>query len=275
MNRRCMMIFSHPGHELTVLGMLQRFRPHLLFLTRADSCGSTDREDFSYRIVRELGLQHQTSFLGHSEFDFYEAVLEHNVPFFESVLQEILECLDHVRPDDVLGDAFECYNINHDVCRLLIDRAVLDFQHRLAVQLNNYEVPLASFGTPELAQRSLWERSYQSQRIERFRLTAEEIQCKRELLKNVSSQPYISSLISCMHPSRFDFEVRISAEAGRDLTQPMTGPWQSYEDRGRESVAKGKYGQVIHFDGDFVPLVEKFLPSGQPCKSPDHLVSTR
>ena len=47
------MVFAHPGHEFLVAGMMQRYRPQLLYLTRSDS-GAEDSPIERSVIVRQI-----------------------------------------------------------------------------------------------------------------------------------------------------------------------------------------------------------------------------
>jgi hypothetical protein len=68
---RCGMVFAHPGHELPVAGLIQHYRPHLLFLTRSDSAGDLEREELALHGLRQIGLADQTTFFGICEADIY------------------------------------------------------------------------------------------------------------------------------------------------------------------------------------------------------------
>jgi hypothetical protein len=66
------MVFSHPNHEIAVLGTIARTRPHVVFLTDG---GGEDRVAQSRSGLSSYLQQESLHFLNHSEASFYDALL--------------------------------------------------------------------------------------------------------------------------------------------------------------------------------------------------------
>jgi hypothetical protein len=112
-----LVVFSHPNHELAIFGLLQRWRPALLYLTDG---GGADRVAQTQEGLRSIGLLERATFLDHAEASFYEALLERDEAFFRSVAEEIATAVDRWRPERVLCDAVEYYNPVHDLSLPLV-----------------------------------------------------------------------------------------------------------------------------------------------------------
>src|SRR5437660_134019 len=92
------MVFAHPAHEILVAGLMQRHRPHLLFLTRSDSGGDGGREALARAGLERLGLTAQATFLGVSEVESYARALEGDAAYYLRLRDRLLDWLREVRP---------------------------------------------------------------------------------------------------------------------------------------------------------------------------------
>lgn len=105
-------VFSHPNHELAVLGLLRRLQPHVVFLTDG---GGQRRVDETKRGLESIDLLQKATFLNHSERSFYEGLLRKDSAFFSTVAFEVQRVHDRVGADQVICDAVEYYNPVHDM----------------------------------------------------------------------------------------------------------------------------------------------------------------
>src|SRR5439155_25431422 len=103
-----------------------------------------------------------------------------------------------VRPDAVLGDAFEAYNFHHDVARLLLDDAVAGCRRR-GRPVENYEFPLACRPAGEGA--GLVYGRFPSGPSQVLHLTAGEERVKRRLVREVARlDPLIAEAVARFPP---------------------------------------------------------------------------
>ena len=136
---RVAMIFGHPAHELSALGMLQRFRPESFYLTQANSCGEDDREETSRKTLERFDLARNATFFGLSELESYERMLRGDLGWYDRSLEAICDWLREVRPTAAFCDAFEFYNIHHDICSAMTMAAC----RRVGLETDLFHLPLA------------------------------------------------------------------------------------------------------------------------------------
>src|SRR5436190_23642627 len=118
--KRVAVVVSHPAHLLTVLGMLLRCRPAILILNRTVA----GQDEMVRLALRDIDLEEGTTTLGTSEPESYACALAGDHGFHLALGRRIRDWLFRVRPEVVLGDAFEAYSFQHDVGRALLDDAV-------------------------------------------------------------------------------------------------------------------------------------------------------
>ena len=128
------MVFSHPNHEVSVLGTIGRKSPHVVFLT--DGGGEERVRETQEGLSSYLPFEN-LHFLGRSEQSLYDALVNHDREFFWNLAREVREVVDLIRPSEIYCDAIEFYNPVHDMA-LPIVRAALGAREDVAV----LEVPL-------------------------------------------------------------------------------------------------------------------------------------
>jgi hypothetical protein len=230
---------------------MRRHRPHVLFLTRADSAGDTEREMLAREGLERLGLAERAAFLSVSEPDLYRCLLEGDVAPLLRLRRRLLQWLDAVRPNRIFGDAFEVTNVIHDLGRALLDSAWREYCDRSACE--NFELPLVCRTGPEL-----WNLRFQEfpcGPYETIRLTPAELECKLALAEWIGSRRVEAEMARCFFAP--DREVYRAVPARRDYLVPPEGLQLHYDDWGRHQVQRGKYAQPILFAQHFVPLVRQ------------------
>lgn len=250
------MVFAHPGHELTVLGMLQRFHPEMLFVTRADSGESRERENLCRAGLRELKLENRATFLEVSEWDLFRGALTGDVQLFLSIRDRIVNWLRLARPVCVFGDAIEGYNVNHDLVRSALDSAIRCYANEKGWMPENHEIPLACHGHPILAGLPFARFDTGLTPWRYVNLTAAEQRLKRRILNRASAaDKYIAVVIEALNAERFEREGYYPAPSIRQLARPVSGLWPSYEEQGRRMVERGKYQKTILFHEHVLPII--------------------
>ena len=79
------MVFSHPNHEVAVLGTISRLRPHIIYLTN----GGADARVAETRRALQSYKPASVHYLNHSEQSFYDALLRRTSAFYRAIASEI------------------------------------------------------------------------------------------------------------------------------------------------------------------------------------------
>jgi hypothetical protein len=248
---RYAMVFAHPGHELAVAGLLQRYRPHLLFVTRADSGGDVERERLALYGLGQLGLTERARFLSISEPDIYRWLLEGELSPFIELRQNLLAWLEDIRPNKLFGDAFELSNVVHDIGRALLDSAWRDYRESFACE--NLELPLVCRTEP-----GLWNLRFQQfpyGEFETFQLREEETRLKKSLADWAGTQRTEAAGVKDFFS--IEREIFRRVPFNRDYTTPPEGVRLHYDEWNEFQVQCGKHARPIMFAEHFVPIVRE------------------
>jgi len=256
LRKRIAFVVSHPAHLLTVAGMVSRWRPHVLLLTRADAGQGAGQGELIRAGLEMIGLGNQIHDLWIDEAESYRAALAGDFAFHMSAAPRILDWINEVRPDAVFGDAFELTNYQHDVGRVLLD-AVVKRARQLGFDVTNYEFPLscrlARDGAP------LQFGVFPSGRYNQFRLSREELTAKTRIVDwAIRLNKFVADVAPLFPGPGVERFRRVPLD--RDYTVPPQELARHYDDRGREEVAAGRYTHPISFEAHFQPLV-RFLAS--------------
>lgn len=248
---RVAMVFTHPaGHELSVYGLIARFRPRILFVTRGDSDGSTNHEQLACQGLAAFELADNATFLSRSERESYERAFAGDVAYYASWQQAIYQWLEQVKPDVVFGDAFELYNFNHDMVRVVLDGAIRRYS-AAGRTVRNYELALACRTEPELDKIRYQEFPYGHSHV--FSLDTVTDAKKTEVIRRIGLEhPEIAQLLSICPTHRESYR---RVRANRDYSVPPAGLRRHYDEWGQEQVRRGKYAHALLFDEHFVPIV--------------------
>ena len=248
---RVAMVFAHPGHELLVAGLMQHHRPHILFLTAADSGGEAGRAELAREGLDLLGLAGRATFLNFLENESYAWALSGTAEPYRKIGEQILGWLEEVRPTAVFGDAFELSNFHHDLGRALLDGALRRYGERFGLP-QNYECPLVCRTDPNPTRLRFQE--FVSGPFEVFRLSEQELAAKRELVDWVGQRHPGAALATPLFPP-MNQEVYRAVAPDRDYTLAPAGLRRHYDDWGRLQVFLGRYREALLFAEHFVPLV--------------------
>lgn len=244
------LILSHPGHELRVLGWLKEVKPLVIILT--DGSGHTDqpRIALSRKLIEEAGGRLASLCGNYSDQQFYTAILQGDLAFFEQLREEIAETLTAQQIEIVAGDSVEGYNPSHDLCRCLIDAALTELQATTGHTLQNYEFPLVELPTTWSEQDGAWCQ----------RLNAAEQAWKLEQIQQYARQvggtllAEVDEMLSRFGEGILGEEWFSPSASGLNLSEfEQTPPF--YERHGAQQVAAGYYQQAIQFRQHMLPLI--------------------
>ncbi len=250
---RRLFVFSHPNHELAVLGLVRRWRPHLVFLTDG---GGPERVAETRRSLRALDLLSRATFLDHGEGAFYGALLARDADFFRRVADEVAARVRAVQPGEVYCDAVEFYNPVHDICRPIV-RAAL----REAPDAELFEIPLVH-QAPGHGERYVVQRApaRAARGAREVRLTDEELLVKCRARDEIYGclREQMGSVLAAVPPEHLVREQVVPAGSG----WPEPGPERvlRYEWRGARLRERGEIEDVITYAGHYAPVAAALLP---------------
>jgi hypothetical protein len=107
-----LIVTGHPNHELAILGLVQRLRPRLLFLTDG---GSEERVEESRRALAALGLLDRARFLAWTEESLYQALLAQDKAVFAELVAQVRSEVQAYAPRQIFCESIELYNPLHDI----------------------------------------------------------------------------------------------------------------------------------------------------------------
>ena len=246
--KRSLCVLGHPNHEFALFGMMQRSRPHLLYLTDG---GGAHRVAETQRALERTGLADRAVFLNLPETSFYQALLERDFGFYRTVVDAIRRRVRETRPERVYCEAVEFYNPVHDVTLPLV-MAALDGDDAVDV----WEFPL-------IHQTDAGEETYLCQRFpegrtegdEQLTLTPGELAAKLEARAQIyhALRAQMGSVLEALDAEHLSVE---DVGPARDpLRAVASGQVMRYERRGRLLQQRGEVQDVITWADHFVPFV--------------------
>lgn len=237
---RCLLVVAHPGHELRILGWVQRAQPLVLVLTDGSGGAGRSRLESTRRVLKEAGAQPGPVFGRYSDRELYCRLMQNDYEPFLQFEREILECILANRISSVVADNADAYNPMHDLCRYLVNSAVAGAR-RAGSSVGNESFPLIG-----LARRSDREFS------EHLQLTDSEFRIKSEAVRSYEElQEEISGTLQDCPWEWFNSEYL--------YTESVTHPHPAkpyYETYGEERVAAGRYPSVLRYEQHIRPLVD-------------------
>jgi hypothetical protein len=238
-DERAALVIGHPGHELRVHHWLERARPVTFVLT--DGSGHTDRSriDSTTQVIERAGAARGSIYGALSDRALYQAILCADHALFAQLAQELAAALQQERVTCVVGDAAEGVNPGHDVCRLLINAAVVLIQRAGGRRLTNLEFPVEGPpGTcpPEDRAQAIFlhlDDAAYARKLDAARAYPE---LAAELERVFGIHDPQSFRAECIRPVRY----------GLDVAAQFAHPCV-YERYGEKQVAAGVYRDVVRF----------------------------
>jgi hypothetical protein len=142
------LIIGHPGHELRVLGWVRAARPLVAILTDGSGADGVPRIDQTTELLNGSLARRSTLYGVASDREMYRAILEQDLDYFVALSDRVADELCEHRIECVAGDSIEGYNPTHDLCSLVIDRAVRLASRRMGVAVRHYAFPLVGAPRP-------------------------------------------------------------------------------------------------------------------------------
>jgi hypothetical protein len=139
---RAVLILGHPSHEVRVFTWMLKTKPVVSVLTDGSANRGFRVCEHTASYLQERGIPLGSMFGAFPDRQFYAHILSQDFQFFRSVSRHLAEELCDESVGLVAGDSIEGFNPTHDICRLLIDAAVLIARLKRKQPLANYEFTL-------------------------------------------------------------------------------------------------------------------------------------
>jgi AcrR family transcriptional regulator len=239
-------VIAHPGHELRVHHWLETAAPMVFVLTDGSGHAGVSRLASTTRLLARAGATPGSIYGRFSDRELYRALLDKDWDRFAVLADELAAALDAAGIEDVAGDAVEGFNPSHDVCRLLLNTALLRLAATTGRRPGNFEIPLES--SPEECPAADLEESIRLRlddaALERkLRAAAGYPEMAAEVERAFARHGRAPFAVECLRPVRYDLEI-----GGRFAHPPY------YETYGERQVAAGHYRDVIRFREHLAPL---------------------
>lgn len=200
----------------------------------------------------QLGCEIGEIFGPISDAGIYRAILEGNDSFFVGLVDRIADSFSTHDIDMVAGDAAEGFNPTHDLCRAVINAAVLKAQRQSGKSIHNLEFTLTE-----------WERNAPEQHHDHlcwhFTLSDSLLQAKISAAEGyVELKDEVHEALAHRGQEYFRVECLRAASSHELLPQAVcTKPL--YETWGEQRVENGEYQNVIRLKEHVLPIMTAVL----------------
>jgi len=245
---RAALIIAHPGHELRVHGWMESARPSVMVLSDGSGRSGRSRLDSTTRILARAGARPGKIYGRFTDAEIYAALINYDFALFIDLVEELSETLVREQVSYVVGDAVEGYNPTHDVCRYVINAAVILAERACRIPAANFDFLVV--GHPETCPEDL--------RTQAVWLRLSDEALMRKLAAAHAYTEIAGDVDSALA------EMGIEAFRGVCLRPVARGPISSglteqrpfYERYGEEQVAAGHYERVLRYSEHIAPLIE-------------------
>ena len=240
------LVIAHPGHELRVHHWVERARPITFTLTDGSGYANGSRIASTTAVLQRAGARPGAIFGPMSDHELYQAILAGHQHVFAPLVETLALELRRAGISYVVGDAVEGFNPGHDVCRLLLNAAVLRIEAATGRRLGNLEYLLE--GPPD--------HDREEELTGSIMLTLEEEAYRRKIAA-ANSYPEmareVSRSVAAYGAAKFRTECLRPVHYGFDIASRLSLPC-FYEEYGKGQVAGGRYREVIRFREHIAPL---------------------
>jgi hypothetical protein len=250
-------VIGHPGHELKVFGWMSEYAPRVYVITDGSGRSGISRIPSTAPLIAAVGAQPGEIFGFISDARIYQAMLTRDFTFFFRLVDALAESFVNHDIDFVAGDACEGFNPTHDLCRTIINAAVLKAGRITRRCVANLELYLTE-----------WEPNCQQQ--------THDDQCVHWVLdhrllaaKLEAADAYAELRDEVRQALALRGEEYFRVECMRPVTAPGAVSWRSgkplYETWGEQRVTEGGYHSVIRFNNHISPIMNALLADAAPA----------
>jgi len=261
------LVVGHPGHELRVFGWMDEYKPRVYVITDGSGRNGVSRTSSTADLLARVGSPRGEIFGCMSDADIYNAMLERNVPAILLLVDSLARSFLRHRIDCVVGDAAEGFNPTHDLCRGLVNSAVLLAERTSGRAIANFEVCLTEWeqnGLKPLHDDSCLHWTLDDRRLMQKIEAAEQYdELSHEVQRAIAQRGKGYFRTECLRPA-----------VTTDL--PCFGARKpAYERWGEQRVAEGHYRSVIRFKQHVLPMMQAILDYACHANLAPALVGTR
>ena len=141
----CALVLGHPGHELKVFGWMSEYKPRVFVITDGSGHQGRPRTLSTAALLTQFGSEPGELLGALSDAEIYRAMLDTDVRLFLSLVDRIADSFLKHKIGIVAGDAAEGFNPTHDLCRALINAAVVKTQRATGQTITNFEFSLTEW----------------------------------------------------------------------------------------------------------------------------------
>lgn len=246
-DRPALLVVAHPGHELRVHAWLEMARPEVWVLTDGAGHGERDRLASTQRLLRRAAARPGPVFGAFSDREAYRMILAGETGPTAAIAERLAERLAGDEAPYVVADALEGFNPTHDLCRVLVDTAILR-AGREAAAVPAFDFPLEA--SPDAGGsdgdggdvRLLLDETALARKIEAARAYPE-------------MAAEVERALAAHGERAFAVERLREVRPLRPLDEQLQGP-PLYERYGEQRVEAGHYDTVLRLDAHFAPFAE-------------------
>jgi len=251
--RRAVLVVAHPGHELRVHGWLEGERPAVCVLTDGSGHGDAGRLPSTHAVLAATGAAAGPLLGCWSDREAYRILLERDVDAVRAVVTRLARWLVEQRAEVAAGDAFEGFNPVHDLCRLVLDVAILLAERDGGGRVLDLEFPLeAAPRSWAAAGAAIGWRLDGSQLARKLRRAHEYPELAAEVERALATHGEEA------FADEWLYRVTPLATLARGR-----GAKLAYEAYGEARVAAGLYDRVLRHDEHFAPLAAALIAALQ------------
>jgi hypothetical protein len=241
--RRAALVVAHPGHELRVLGWVERARPLVFVMTDGSGRTSVSRVPSTRRVLDSLGARPGSVFGRVTDREMYARLLARETGWFVQLAAELAAALVEERIEYVVGDSSEGYNPSHDVCRLVIDAAVARAALRTGRQVHSFDFALVNGADRDVADAAVQVTLDDAALARKLAVARGYPEMAGEVESAIDRHGVETFRVECLRPVTPAFDA-----------EPAQPPF--YERHGAQRVAEGAYAETVRFADHVRPIAQ-------------------
>jgi len=242
------LVVGHPGHELKVFGWMSAYKPRVYVITNGSGRHGISRISSTAGLLTSLGVCQDEIFGYYSDAQIYNAILQQNFSIVFHLLDDLAASFLRHNIDCVVGDAAEGFNPAHDLCRSLINAAVLLVERTSGRKITNLQVSLTEWEhdcpQPRHDDSCLHWSLDDSLLAEKIAAARQYFELKAEVQRAIAQRGEEYFRLECLRRTE-----------DMDLLHFIANK-PAYETWGEQRAVEGRYQNVIRFQQHLLPMMK-------------------